>query len=213
MKLSKSESGKLGALASKKICAQNKQYRVSEYEKSPKNCLNCNSAISYEKRRNTFCSRSCGASFTNNAKDINRTTLIWKCLNCSGEVGKTTRRKILAPKSYCSNTCQHNFENKQRIDNWKLTGIVDRQGTAGWLKRYILEKQNGKCFECGINSWNNRPIVFDLEHKDGKSENNVDDNLCCLCPNCHSQTPTYKGANRGNGRHSRRERYRTGKSF
>lgn len=51
----------------------------------------------------------------------------------------------------------------------------------------------------------NKPIIFDLEHKDGSSTNNKEDNLCCLCPNCHSQTSTYKAKNKGNGRESRRK--------
>jgi hypothetical protein len=43
--------------------------------------------------------------------------------------------------------------------------------------------------------------------------NNVDENLCLLCPNCHSQTSTYKARNRGNGRHFRMQRFREGKSY
>jgi 5-methylcytosine-specific restriction endonuclease McrA len=52
-----------------------------------------------------------------------------------------------------------------------------------------------------------------LEHKDGNSENNKPENLCLLCPNCHSQTPTYGAKNKGNGRHYRRIRYAQGKSY
>lgn len=32
------------------------------------------------------------------------------------------------------------------------------------------------------------------------SENNSEDNLRLICPNCHSLTSTYRGANRGQGR-------------
>lgn len=48
---------------------------------------------------------------------------------------------------------------------------------------------------------------------DGNSENNNENNLTLLCPNWYSLTKTYKGANRGNGRHYRRERYKNGQSF
>ena len=54
---------------------------------------------------------------------------------------------------------------------------------------------------------------MELEHNDGNSQNNSLDNLSLICPNCHSQTPTYKGANKGNGRHYRRVRYAEGKSY
>jgi hypothetical protein len=36
-----------------------------KYEESPKLCKKCNQPISYEKRRNSFCSHSCSASFNN----------------------------------------------------------------------------------------------------------------------------------------------------
>ena len=38
---------------------------------------------------------------------------------------------------------------------------------------------------------------------DGNYLNNSEDNLDLICPNCHSLTPTYKGANLGNGRKER----------
>jgi hypothetical protein len=53
----------------------------------------------------------------------------------------------------------------------------------------------------------------ELEHKDGNSENNDPENLEWICPNCHSQTDTYKGKNFGNGRHKRKLRYQEGKSY
>jgi hypothetical protein len=80
------------------------------------------------------------------------------------------------------------------------------------LKNYVISVQGYKCSECNIEEWNNKPITLQLEHKDGNSENNAEDNLCLLCPNCHSQTPTYGAKNKGNGRWKRRQRYKDGKS-
>jgi hypothetical protein len=136
---------------------------------------------------------------------------VYNCLFCNKENAYDLHHKT---NKYCDAKCQSDFQNLQRLNNWKATGNTARvAGTPGWLKKYILEKQNGKCTECGISEWNSKPIVFDLEHKDGDSSNNLEENLCCMCPNCHSQTSTYKGKNKGNGRHSRRERYAAGKSF
>jgi Zn finger protein HypA/HybF involved in hydrogenase expression len=104
---------------------------------------------------------------------------------------------------------------KDYITEW-LTGNItgtNKNGASKHIKRYILEQQKHKCAKCNIDSWNNNPIILELEHKDGNSENNNLDNLECLCPNCHSQTPTYKNRNQGNGRHARRIRYSEGKSF
>ena len=50
-----------------------------------------------------------------------------------------------------------------------------------------------KCECCGISEWNNQRLVLELDHKDGNNKNNNLDNLQMLCPNCHSQTPTFRG--------------------
>lgn len=44
-------------------------------------------------------------------------------------------------------------------------------------------------------TWNGQPIVLHLEHINGIGNDNRLDNLCFLCPNCHSQTSTYAGRN------------------
>ena len=57
-----------------------------------------------------------------------------------------------------------------------------------------------KCEVCGIEEWNGKKISFDLEHIDGNSRNHILSNLMIICPNCHSQTATYRGKNKsGNG--------------
>ena len=117
-------------------------------------------------------------------------------------------------KKFCNQKCNIQYQYEERIRLWKQTGTADtKDGCSVWIKRYILEKQNNSCKECGISEWNSKPIVLELEHIDGNSNNNIEQNLCCLCPNCHSQTNTYKGRNKGSGRHSRRDRYKEGKSF
>ena len=44
-----------------------------------------------------------------------------------------------------------------------------------------------------------------IEHIDGNYKNNAEDNLILLCPNCHSLTSTYKGANLNHGRIGRKK--------
>jgi len=76
-----------------------------------------------------------------------------------------------------------------------------------------LDTRGRQCQECGIEGWNGKALTFELEHIDGNGDNNNLINLLILCPNCHSQTDTYKIRNRGNGRHQRRVRYAEKKSF
>jgi hypothetical protein len=53
-----------------------------------------------------------------------------------------------------------------------------------------------KCEDCNIKQWNNKEIIFELDHIDGDNSNNCINNLKILCPNCHSQTPTFRGKKR-----------------
>ena len=57
-----------------------------------------------------------------------------------------------------------------------------------------------KCSKCGIDSWQGETIVLDLDHINGINTDNRLSNLRYLCPNCHSQTDTYKGRNKNSGK-------------
>ena len=81
------------------------------------------------------------------------------------------------------------------------------------IRAYVLETHNTACSSCGLSEWLGSPIALEIDHIDGNAANNLPGGLRPLCPNCHSQTETYKAKNRGNGRHVRRERYSLGKSF
>lgn len=55
----------------------------------------------------------------------------------------------------------------------------------------ILEYKCGKCENVG--KWLGEDLALQLEHKNGVHNDNRLENLEFLCPNCHSQTPTYAG--------------------
>jgi DNA-directed RNA polymerase subunit RPC12/RpoP len=137
-------------------------------------------------------------------KKLNSSTMpimkTYSCLNC----GQTVTKSNTAGK-YCSNACQHKHIRNNKVETNKASSVT--------MKRYLIETSGYRCSECGIDSWNNKPISLELEHKNGNSSDNSLENVCLLCPNCHSQTSTYKAKNKGNGRYSRRMRYSAGLSY
>ena len=67
--------------------------------------------------------------------------------------------------------------------------------TSKFKKRiFKAELLDNKCSECGLESeWNEKPIVLEIDHKNGDRYDNRISNLRVLCPNCHSQTPNFRG--------------------
>ena len=124
----------------------------------------------------------------------------YTCINC-----ETTVTKANSKEKFCSIQCQQDFTLNESVKN----GVASHRT----LKRFLIKEHGNKCWVCGITEWNDKSIVMELEHNDGNSQNNSLDNLSLICPNCHSQTTTYKGKNKGNGRHIRRMRYAEGKSY
>ena len=68
------------------------------------------------------------------------------------------------------------------------------------LKNRLIKAgiKKNKCEECGIEEWNGKSIMIELDHVDGNSTNHRLENLKMLCPNCHSQTDTFRSKNRKN---------------
>lgn len=130
-----------------------------------------------------------------------------RCAHCNKPIAKYANK-------YCSNQCQSNYIYAKYIEDWH-SGVVNGErgintkNLSGHIVRYIKEKYAMKCVLCGWDEVNKitGDSALEIDHIDGNSVNNDEDNLILLCPNCHSLTPSYKNLNKGSGRAWRREKY------
>jgi hypothetical protein len=187
-------------------------------------CLFCKEKTSNPK----FCSHSCSAKFSNSTRVISNITRIATSVSlqryydtkqnvdsnndyyvrAKTRINRNCSKLDYTGKLFCNASCHKNFQYVEYIKDWKLTGKSKSSIglVSAHIKRYIRDKFDNKCARCGwheINPFTNN-IPLEIEHIDGNYMNNTEDNLILLCPNCHSLTKTYKGANRGNGRTHRK---------
>jgi hypothetical protein len=93
-----------------------------------------------------------------------------------------SKGKILAPKEeiFCAHSRYDTGYAKKALIQWKL--------------------REEACETCGIDSWCDKPIVLELDHINGDNRDHRLENIRLLCPNCHSQTPTWRGRNKNAGK-------------
>lgn len=71
------------------------------------------------------------------------------------------------------------------------------KANRGYVRSLLIKLQGrgNKCEVCRIEMWNDLNLVFELDHINGIRDDNRLENLRFLCPNCHSQTPTFRNKN------------------
>jgi hypothetical protein len=91
----------------------------------------------------------------------------------------------------------HNWNKKPDL---RLVLKKNSSYTQSSLRRRIKNEKliPEMCNLCGIkNQWNGKILNLHLDHINGVSNDHRIGNLRYLCPNCHSQTDTYAGKNKG----------------
>ena len=170
------------------------RYSKESYDKNPKACKYCGKIIPYEKRVNDFCNHSCATSYNNIGvkRNTGSSLPLSHCLNCGKEIPRGNK--------YCNNKCQAQFKYKEYIKNWKSgleSGCKGSDDVSNYIRKYLFEKYNNSCQECGWNKINyfTGLVPLQIHHIDGNCLNNKEENLQLLCPNCHALTENYGSRN------------------
>lgn len=155
-------------------------------------CLQCGIIFKGQSKKSKFCSNRCSALHNNNIKPYLDSRQSLKppttvCKGCGVEFALKRHKKQI----FCSNLCHGDFMRKQdAIVSFAL--VEQGKGTSRRCKQYLIETKGNVCTLCGQGTiWNNFPLVLQLDHIDGNSDNNTLSNLRLVCPNCHTQTETY----------------------
>lgn len=62
------------------------------------------------------------------------------------------------------------------------------------IKNRLIAERGHECERCHRTEWFDIPITLEVDHINGDTDENDFSNLKLLCPNCHSQTPTWRRA-------------------
>lgn len=119
------------------------------------------------------------------------------CIHCNINTLKSHQ------KYFCCNKCNSEYKHFEaykkflKNNNEYCTGKY----TAKNFKDFFLKEQNNKCAICNSDPiWNDKELIFVLDHIDGDASNNKRKNLRLICPNCDSQTDTFKSKNKNSKR-------------
>ena len=101
----------------------------------------------------------------------------------------TGQRWYDAPNKECNFKGQS--KEKYSLDEvFRKNSPVTQKVMRGYMERHKIIEY--KCAKCGCDGyWQGETLNLQIHHKDGDNTNNEIENLCYLCPNCHSQTETY----------------------
>lgn len=100
------------------------------------------------------------------------------------------------------------FEKSRKLQAGKLRNsendvlVENSSFDTAYAKKMVLSLgyKTWNCESCGIADWLGQKIVLELDHINGNSRDHRLENLRLLCPNCHSQTNTWRGRNKNSGK-------------
>lgn len=151
-------------------------------------CSYCGKDAEFQLKNSKYCcSKSANQCPTNRLKNSNGLKHNYKLTNKKSNYLFTDNDRIKSNQKQIKAAKENSFGK----DVKRLTENA---------RKYLLEERGYKCEICRIVEWQGKNIIFEIDHIDGDNRNNEKNNLRILCPNCHSQTDTWRGRNTNNGK-------------
>jgi HNH endonuclease len=155
-----------------------------------KQCPKCNTE---HNKTGIYCSRKCANSRTFSSEAIEKKRIsnsnYWHSLT------EEEQKQIAADKrsKYDYADQQRRAAETKRQQSWSRP---HEEMGSGSVKKRLLHERGHICEQCGVgNSWQGKPLMVEMDHINGNNKDNHVENLRLLCPNCHSQTPTFRARN------------------
>jgi Zn finger protein HypA/HybF involved in hydrogenase expression len=128
-----------------------------------------------------------------------------ECTNCKKLIKNCFA--LGSHKGWCNGTRDRSLPHLNGKRNWnKGLTVVDINNvfmqnskySTNFAKEILLkEGMSYSCTVCNVGSlWQNKSLTLELDHINGMSNDHRRENLRLLCPNCHSQTSTFRGRNK-----------------
>lgn len=146
----------------------------------------CGREAIYQLKNGKWC---CGSSY-NKCPELRRKNS--EGLKRAHEIGKLNAKEIYKNKSQeAKQRMIHTYplKKKEDIENSRFVS----SDTIKKMIEYHMIDLEYKCSHCGnTGEWNGKKLRLELHHIDGNHNNNKIKNLTFLCPNCHSQTDSFR---------------------
>lgn len=117
------------------------------------------------------------------------------------KVGKSKIDKIIQDNkiNYSIDQSRVNQLTKETINSFTKNSQIGNMRINKIIKQYNIINHTS-CNRCNITNWFGEIITLELDHINGDNTDNTITNLRYLCPNCHSQTPNFRGRNLNKGK-------------